>query len=508
MGDAARLAEVEAELEEAVRDLERAGAGLNDDAELLGQTSRTLQDGLQRVRMMDVGRLFARVATPLREMARRAGKQVELHTSGERTAIDKAVVERVLDPLLHLLRNAVAHGIESAAERARAGKPEAGRVEIGARQRGDQIILEVTDDGAGIDFERLRAALARARHLSPEQEAALGDAELMATIFDAGVSTRAEADDLAGRGVGLDAVKEGIERLGGVIRCASVPGRGTRFTIQLPLTTAIEKALLFKVGGNVYAVPSANVVETAQVTSAAMSLAPSGEELEVRGRTLPLVRLGALLGEPPPPGETQRRAAVVIEHDGAQFAVTCDKLIGPREIVVKGLGPLLAPLTLFAGATISGAGKVQLILDVATLADLAGRTTPRGARPTGRAGGPRVLVADDSRSLREAAALMLMQGGYRVETVPDGWEAWELLQDRAFDLLLTDGEMPRLDGYELTARVRRVPELRDLPVVVMTSRLAEAMRVKALQAGASAFLAKPLRRKALLELVTDLLRTD
>jgi CheY-like chemotaxis protein len=253
-------------------------------------------------------------------------------------------------------------------------------------------------------------------------------------------------------------------------------------------------------------VPSSSVVETAQVSSGDFTQGDGGERLTVRGRALPLVRLGALLGEPPPPGTTQRRAAVVLEHDGAQLAMTCDKLIGPREIVVKGLGPLLAPLTLFAGATISGAGKVQLILDVETLAELAGRSVPRGARPTGRAGGPRVLVADDSRSLRETAALMLMQGGFRVETVPDGWEAWELLQDRTFDLLITDGEMPRLDGYELTARVRRAPALRELPVVVMTSRLAEAMRMKALQAGATAFLPKPLRRKALLELVTDLLR--
>jgi two-component system chemotaxis sensor kinase CheA len=222
-GDAARLAEVDAELEEAVGDLERAGAGLSDDAELLGQTSRALQEGLQRVRMMEVGRLFARVATPLREMARRAGKQVELSTSGERTAIDKAVVERVVDPLLHLLRNAVAHGIERSEERVRAGKPEAGRVEIAARQRGDQIILEVADDGAGVDLERVRSALGRARHLKPAQARALGEAELTAAIFDPGISTRDEVDDLAGRGVGLDVVKEAIERLGGVIRCRSPP---------------------------------------------------------------------------------------------------------------------------------------------------------------------------------------------------------------------------------------------------------------------------------------------
>jgi chemosensory pili system protein ChpA (sensor histidine kinase/response regulator) len=500
------IGDVSSELTETLRHLERAATGMNEDTEHLRRTSQVLKEGLEQVRLMEVGRMFQRLAAPLKEMARRSGKAVELVTSGEHTAIDKAVVERVADPLLHLLRNCVAHGIEPEPVRIAMGKPPTGKVELSARQRGDQIIVEVADDGAGVDLAGVRAALVRARRLSAEEAARLPDVDVVAAILEAGVSTRDAADDLAGRGVGLDAVKEAIERLGGVISCTSSPGKGTRFVVRLPLTTAIERALLFKVGGNVYAVPASSVIETGPVAADEVKSTPEGDRIMLRGRPLPLLRLGALLGEPPPPGPSTRRASILLDHEGTLFGMTCDKLIGPREIVIKGLGPLLGQLPLFAGATISGAGKVQLILDVATLAGLAGSTISLGARPSGAVGGPRVLLADDSRSLRETAALILAQGGFRVETVADGWEAWELLQDRRFDLLLTDGEMPRLDGYELTGKVRRHPALRAMPVIVMTSRSADASRDRALSAGADQFLPKPLRRQPLLDTVSLALR--
>jgi CheY-like chemotaxis protein len=214
---------------------------------------------------------------------------------------------------------------------------------------------------------------------------------------------------------------------------------------------------------------------------------------------LPLVRLGALLGAPTPP--SSRRWAVVVEHESLRFAFTCDKVVGPREIVVKALGPLLAPLPLYAGATISGAGKVQLIIELSTLVSHARAGVTLGTRP-GDLAERRVLVADDSRSLRTAAALMLSQGGYRVDTVPDGWDAWELLQDERFDLLITDVEMPRLDGCELTSRVRHHPDLGRMAVLVMSARTGEATRHRALAAGADGFLAKPLRRRPLLDAVS------
>jgi len=211
------------------------------------------------------------------------------------------------------------------------------------------------------------------------------------------------------------------------------------------------------------------------------------------------VRLGALLGVPPPPGSSERRAALVLKDGDFVFAATCDKVIGPREIVVRSLGPLFAKLPLYAGATISGAGKVQLILDVARLAEVA-RHGVHHDRPARADSQPRVLVVDDSRAIREAALLILAQGGYAADAVADGWDAWELLQDRPFQALVTDLEMPRLDGWELIARVRRSPELAAIPIVVVSSRAA-ATRVRVLASGADAVVDKPLRRKALLDAV-------
>jgi chemotaxis protein histidine kinase CheA/ActR/RegA family two-component response regulator len=513
----ARLTELVGEVSDALAALTAATQGLGDDADGIARTSATLQERVRRVRMMAVGRLFQRLEAPLRDLARKEGKQLEVVTRGEETEIDKAVVERIAEPLLHLVRNAVAHGIEPPEERRAQGKPAAGRLTLAARHAGDAIELVVEDDGRGVDRERVRRALTAQGRAAPDAAAQLADAQLLDALFLPGLSTRTRPDDVAGRGVGLDAVRFAIERLGGTVRVRSTERRGTAFTVRLPLTTAVQQALLFKVGGQVYAVPAARVEEATTIAQSDVTTTDDGVD-RVRlpaapGREaldLPLVRLGALLGVPPPPGASHRRAALVIalgpDHPSGltRYALTCDKVIGPREIVVRSLGPLLADLPLFAGATISGAGKVQLILDVDALAE-SGRRGVRVARPRRMGGARRVLVCDDSRSIREAASLFLQQGGYAVETVPDGWDAWELLQDRPFDLLVTDLEMPRLDGHELIARVRGSPELKGLPILVVSSRTADTMRTRVTSAGADAFVGKPLRKKPLLDAAEALL---
>jgi chemotaxis protein histidine kinase CheA/ActR/RegA family two-component response regulator len=499
-----RFSEIATELTDVLASFNRAGAGAAEDAEGLARTSATLQEGIRRVRMMSVGRLFARLVQPIRELARKEGKEVEIRTAGEETEIDKAVVERVYEPLLHLSRNAIAHGIEPPDERRRAGKPPGGAITLSARHEGDVTEIMVADDGHGIDLEAVRRALVMARRVSADAAGTLDEEALYAALFEPGFSTRDGADDLAGRGVGLDAVRDAILRLGGQVRVSSKPGRGASFIVRLPLTTAVQQALLFKVGGQVYAVPAARVQEAVQVAPEDLRLGPAEERVLVRGRELPLVRLGALLGVPAPPG-LATRSGLVLTAESETFLITCDKVIGPREIVVRSLGPLLAGLPLYAGATISGAGKVQLILDVEHLLRQA-KAGVRGVRPTRALGPRRVLIVDDSRSIRETASLILAQGGYAVEAVPDGWDAWELLQDRPFDVLVTDLEMPRLDGHELIGRVRRSSELKQLPVVVVSSRTADAIRARVLQSGADGFVPKPLRRKLLLDAVDAALR--
>jgi chemotaxis protein histidine kinase CheA/ActR/RegA family two-component response regulator len=476
----------------------RLSATLADEVEGLRRTSATLQDRIRRVRRVEIGRLFARLSQPLRELARKEGKEVTLALTGEETEIDKSLVERVAEPLLHLLRNAVAHGVEPPEVRAAFGKPRAGTVTLSARQSGDTVEIVVADDGQGIDLAGVRRALVAAGRVDAEAAASLDERSLYAALFEPGISTRVAADDVAGRGVGLDAVRDALSHLSGSVSVTSTPGSGAAFTVRLPLTTVVQEALLFKVGGQVYAVPAARVDEIVEVTHADVELGEH-ERLRRGSFTLPLVRLGALLGVPPPPGATERRAALVISDGDFVFAATCDKVIGPREIVVRSLGPLFANLPLYSGATISGAGKVQLILDVARLGEIA-RHGVHHDRPARTDGLPRVLVVDDSRAIREAALLILAQGGYAADAVADGWDAWELLQDRPFHALVTDLEMPRLDGWELLARVRRSPELAALPVIVVSSRAA-ATHVRVLAAGADAVVAKPLRRKALLDAV-------
>jgi chemotaxis protein histidine kinase CheA/ActR/RegA family two-component response regulator len=495
---AAHLEEIATELQDVLASLKTTAAGAAEDAEGLRRTSARLQEGLRRVRTVEVGRLFQRFVQPVRDTARKEGKLVRLHLEGEETEIDKVLAERVAEPLLHLVRNAIAHGIEPPAGRRAAAKPEEGVVTLRARHTGDAVEIAVGDDGAGIDLFALRVALVKSGRVSAQAAPTLDEAALYEALFEPGLSTRAEASDLAGRGVGLDAVNDAIARLGGRVRVSSAAARGATFTVHLPLATAVQQALLFKVGGQVYAVPAARVVEAVTLEVADVRLGGPTDRVVLGGRELPLVRLGALLGVPAPPGRGTRRAGLVITADDDRFVVSCDKVIGPREIVLRTLGPLCAGLPLWAGATISGAGKVQLLFDVAQLQAIA-RTGVRAPRPRRTPGPRRVLVVDDSRSIREVASAILSQAGFAVETCVDGWDAWELLQDRPFDLLVTDLEMPRIDGHELIAKVRGSAALEQLPIAVLTSRTSDATRDRVLTGGADAFVPKPLRKRLLLD---------
>ncbi|MEK6607743.1 MAG: response regulator [Myxococcota bacterium] len=497
--------EVQTELAVIGRALDRTAATLLEDAESLRHASSALQGRLQRLRMLSVRMLFGRVAGSIREIARELGKDVEIDARGGDAELDRALVGPVGEVLVHLVRNAIAHGIEPVAERVARGKPARGLLRLDARQGGDFVYIEVCDDGAGIDPDRIRASLVAAGTLDEADARARPDAEILAHIFDAGFSTRVEADALAGRGVGLDAVRVAIGSVGGEVWVESAIEEGTTFVIRLPLTTAIIQALLFKMGGQVYAVPAASVVETALVDVEAADRADRGEPVRVRERAMPLLRLRPLLGGDRPPGGLPRGPIVVLRHGEREFAVTCHKIVGMREIVMRSLGPLLGRLPLYAGATLSGAGKVQLVLDVATLADLAFGVTRRAPTPPPQPSLGRVLLADDSRVVREAVTALLAQAGYAVETVTDGWEAWERLQERAFDVLVTDLEMPRVHGYELIGKCRADPALRGLPILVLTSRTADANRARALGAGASGFCAKPLERKQFLQLVAGVI---
>ncbi|MCK5798576.1 MAG: response regulator [Deltaproteobacteria bacterium] len=511
----ARLAGIDADLGIVSATLERSATGLADDSEGLRRTTRQLQEELTRVRMMSIRWLFARLSRPLRELSGSEGKRVELRTSGESTELDRSVIEKITDPLIHLLRNAVAHGIETPERRREAGKPEVGTIRVSARHQGEFIFIEVEDDGAGIDPRTLRAALTRWGGLDVDPER-LSDAEAVDAVFLSGFSTRSEADALAGRGVGLDVVRRNVSSLGGDIQVSSIVGQGTRFVIRLPLTMAIAQALLFRLDDAVYAIPVAHVVETRVVRADEMRHDEEGASyLHYRDQWIPILWLRDLFGGEVLDGKTpkpDRPAMVVLSFGRGEFALACSEVLGPREIVLKSLGPILSRIPLFAGATISGAGDVQLVLDVAALDELVSRSTKTHRRlalpppPEEKVPERRILVVDDSLAIREAVRSILRSAGYVVDTVSDGLEAWERLERYPYIMLLTDLEMPRVHGYELIDRCREDQDQATLPIIVLSSRTAEKNRQAVLDAGADAFLAKPVNRRVLLATVTDLLR--
>ena len=488
----AQLVGAEGELAAQATMLSQTTAALLDEIEALRRTIGELQRGLTRIRMESAKNLMTQAARTLRALRRATGVRVELRTLGEETEFDKAVAEQLVDPITQLLRNAVAHGIEPPEERAAKGKPPIATITIRARQDGNQLVLELADDGRGIDTEALRQRLVAAGHWSAARAQLANEQEILDALLGTGVSVRGDADVLAGRGIGLGLVRQTVSRLGGEVKISSLPNRGTTFSLRLPLSTALAQAMLFKVGGQVYAVPAVHVVDSTQVD-------PGAASAHVRGEEVPVLRLEQLLGHG---AGGDRRQGVVVSFGGKTLVCTVDKIVGQREIIIKPLGPLLAPLTLYAGATISGSGKIQLILDPSQLVRRAYPDAPaddRGDRAPVPVLAGRALVVDDSRAIREAMTSMLGREGWIVDVAEDGARALQMTRQLRYDLVVTDLEMPELGGFDLIARLRKDDRFKTTPIVIITSRANPEHRRRARDLGVRALVAKPITRRKLLE---------
>jgi chemosensory pili system protein ChpA (sensor histidine kinase/response regulator) len=486
----AALGEAESELASQAALLSQTTAALLDEIEALRRTIGELQRGLVRIRMESARNLMTHAARTLRALRRATGVHVELRTLGEETEFDKAVAEQLVDPITQLLRNAVAHGVEPPEERAARGKPQTATITIRARQDGNLLVLEISDDGRGVDTTALRQRLVATGRWSQARAQIATDADVLDAL-GTGVSVRGDADELAGRGIGLDLVRQTIARLGGEVKVTSSAGRGTTFSLRLPLSTSLAQAMLFKVGGQVYAIPAVHVSETTIVEA-------NTSTATVRAEQVPVLRLESLLGHSV---GSERRPGVVVSFAGKAMVCTVDKIVGPREIIIKPLGPLLAPLTLYAAATISGSGKVQLILDPAQLVR---RVYPDSVDAPDPASGPmvlagRALVVDDSRAIREAMTSMLGREGWIVDVAEDGARALQMTRQLRYDLVVTDLEMPELGGFDLIARLRKDDRFKTTPIVIITSRANPEHRRKARDLGVRALVAKPITRRKLLE---------
>jgi chemosensory pili system protein ChpA (sensor histidine kinase/response regulator) len=482
---------------------------VRSDTSRIQALTAELRGEITRARMVPVGRLFARFGRQVREAARAAGKTVTLELAGESVEMDNTMVEEIAGPLLHLVQNAIIHGLEPETERRAAGKALHGTVYLNAYHKGPSIYVEVADDGRGVDAERVRARAVSLGLLRPEAAARLSDREALDLIFLPGFSTATTITEAAGRGVGMDVVRTNVRRLNGEIEVETAVGVGTRFTIKLPLTVTISDAFLVRVHTDVVAVPVTAVRRILMVRPDEIRVAGGVETLRIDDEMVDLVSLPAVLGLPAA-ARGMRLPVLVLRIGRRSLAVEIDELLGKDEIVIKSLGDFLEGVGPFSGATIDGEGRVILLIDAARLLGAGGAESPLGAVPEpteatlATAGSRAVLLVDDSVSIRRFVRQMLERAGFRVTTANDGADALRQLGGLNVDIVITDLEMPNVNGFELIRDLRRRPATRALPVVVLTTRSGDKHVTLARQLGVQHYVTKPVDEQALVQLVESL----
>ena len=504
-------------------------------ARMLRQITTQLQEGLTRARMVPFAQNADRLLRAVHEISRKLGKEAQLHVEGRETLIDKMILEHLYDPMTHLVNNALTHGIESPEVRKKAGKPRVGRITLRAFHQGNQTVIAISDDGAGIDAERVRSKAVEQKLLNPAEAKTMTNVELYDCLFHPGFSTKDKADDFSGRGVGMDVVRTSLSEIRGTIHIDSAVGKGTTFTIRLPLTLSICKALCCLSDRARIAFPMDGVEDMMDVSGDRIQTNSEGQScIPWRDTLLPFHPLAELLtykrqlsrntvygGK----REDDMISIVVLRSAGNFLAIQVDQVLGEQEIVIKQLeGPPPKPVGI-AGATVLGDGRIMAIADVLELIDLAlGRIRKDGAvaiwakeEPQAEVPPevpetkhePMVLIVDDSITVRELLSMTFNKAGYRVEQARDGQEAWEKLRSGLpCDIVFCDIEMPRMDGLELLSRLQKDENLCDLPIAMLTSRGADRHRQMASQLGASGYFTKPYLEEVLLDAAQRMIKGE
>jgi chemosensory pili system protein ChpA (sensor histidine kinase/response regulator) len=421
--------------------------------------------------------------------------------SGE---LDRQVLDKMLPPFEHMLRNAVVHGIEDAAARQKAGKSAVGRITIRLHREGAEMVIDVSDDGAGLDVDSIRRKAYELDLLKPD--AKVTDEEIMDLILAPGFTTAGAVTQSAGRGVGMDVVANEVKKLGGSLRISSVTGQGSNFTVRLPFTLAITQALIVRTGDEVYALPLPTVEGVARIprTELESLLRHSEPAYEYGEQSYKFRHLGMYLGgQAAKLSEDESSVPVILVHAGEySAALLVDEMLASREIVVKAVGPQLAGIRGISGATILGDGRIVLILDIHALVRTGAPVVEiKKAAPTPSDDRPLALVVDDSITVRRVTERFLQRNGVRVETAKDGLDAISVMQDHKPDVILLDIEMPRMDGYEFASHVRNDPRVADVPIIMITSRVGDKHRARAIELGVNDYLGKPYQDSQLLEAI-------
>ena len=483
-------------LERRVRSLVRATYA---DHQSFGVMVDSLIDETKQSLMLPLSTLFKGLPRMVRDLARAAKKQIDFVVDGDEVEVDKRILDEMRDPLIHLLRNCVDHGIETPAERESRQKPKRGRIVVAVAQiTADKVQIRVTDDGRGIDVEALRRAAAAQGALSAAQASALGRDELLQLIYRSGVSTAEQVSNVSGRGLGMSIGRAGVERLGGTIAVETRDGGGTSFRIVLPLTLATFRVLLVEVGRQTLALPTGNTDRVLRLAATAVQSVDGREAISVGGESVLLERLDRALGmEARATDAAERVLAVVLRSGERRAAFRVDRVLDEQEVLAKGMGSYLQRVRHFSGATILGTGRVVPIVSVAELIEsararhTAPEVTPVEAAVPRAAARPRaVLVVEDSITSRMLLKEILESDGYVVTTAINGAEAVAVLERQAFDLVVSDVEMPRMNGFQLTEAIRGDPRWHGLPVILVTGLEREAERKRGLDAGASEYIVK------------------
>ena len=479
---------------------------LNQVVSSISIVTTDLQIAVMKTRMLPIGKVFNKFPRLVRDLSRELGKKIKLIIEGEDTELDKSIIEEIGDPLVHMIRNAIDHGIEPPEKRKSIGKPEEGTIWLRAYNEGNMIVIEIKDDGNGMDPNKLKQKAIEKGIITPQEAENMNDKEAFMLIFKPGFSTAEKVTSVSGRGVGMDVVKTNIEKLNGIIEVDSVLGKGSTFKLKIPLTLAIIQALLVASQEDLFAVPLSNVIETVRIVEEDIYTIEGKSVLKLREEVLPLVNMADIFNIEKILMPEKYLYVVVLGLGTTKIGLIIDRFIGQEEIVIKSLGEFLKGLPGIAGATIRGDGKVTLIVDVASLMKLAKETHNKKLvtdsinevkKKKEKPSDYNVLIVDDSSMDRKIMTQALEPLGVNIIEAKDGLEALNLLKQNDIDAMLIDIEMPRMDGYTLAQEIRKYNKYRKLPLIAVTSRATKSDRVRGVEVGMNEYITKPYTKEYL-----------
>ncbi len=486
---------------------------LNQVVSIVSLVTTDLQIAVMKTRMLPIGKVFNKFPRMIRDLSRELNKKIELEISGEDTELDKSIVEEIGDPLVHIIRNSCDHGIEDAETRLALGKSETGTIKLKAYNEGNHIVIQITDDGKGLDSDMLRSKSIEKGIITEKEADAMSDKEAFSLIFRPGFSTAAQVTNVSGRGVGMDVVKTNIEKLNGLIDIDSEINAGTSMKLKIPLTLAIIQALLVGVQEEYYAIPLASVLETVRISKDEIYTVEGRSVMRLREEVLALVHIGDIFEVERIFENSEHAYVVLLGLAESKLGLIVDSLVGQEEIVIKSLGEYLKGINGIAGATIRGDGGVTLIVDVAAIMEMArdvkstintdSSNTTKGAVEKTKPSDYKVMVVDDSKTDRTIMRKSLEPLGITLVEAVDGLEALNILKsgDHVFDAMLIDIEMPRMDGYTLASEISKYNKYKNMPLIAVTSRTGKSDRMRGVEAGMVEYITKPYSPDYLLNVV-------